>query len=619
VADSLFAELKRRNVFKIGVAYLVLAWVVIQVTSEAVPALRLPEWVNTFVFFIGTIGFPFALFFAWAFEITPDGIKKGSEISPEDSVTTHTGRKLDFIIIGLMAVALGYFIYESRFESQPDDSLATKETSTKAEPESTKEILEEPEPSSIAVLPFVNMSSDKEQEYFSDGLSEEILNLLVQNPQLRVIARTSSFSFKGKDITVSDVAKELNVTHVLEGSVRNSGSKLRITAQLIRTSDSSHLWSHTYDKEITDVFAVQDEIAKAVVAAMEVTLVPEQQAFNTDKTTNIDAYKLYLRSRSLLVKRGKTNLNQALKLLDAATIIDPAFADAFAAKAQIYSIILNFDPSWSKDRVTAEAEKAISITLDINPKNVEAIVARATVQFFINTDWRLAEKNLLIALELQPNNLHVHNFLGDYYSFTLNIEKALFHEKRARELDPISLVHIFDLASVYSSSGNRAKQIELLYSTLPNFSLAFDYLTMELLAENKIEEAKNLWNTKSNDLSYKENIQIVAMLKLIEMIENKNQNYDNIPHEITQALELKLFSYLYVGRVFIIRDEVDNALKYYNKSYQLGEAYIRHISYTGTRTLFPDNEGWQAFWNLSGMKELEAIRLENTHLGSATE
>ncbi|MFT5520223.1 MAG: hypothetical protein ACI9IA_000813, partial [Enterobacterales bacterium] len=213
MANSFFTELKRRNVFKVGVAYLVLAWVVIQVTDSAVPALNMPEWMNTVVFFLGIIGFPFAIFFAWAFEVTPEGIKKESEIAPEDSITSHTSRKLDFTIIGLLVLVAGYFIYESRFQSQ-SETLVTEKNSV--EVDTSKKVSQAVEGSSIAVLPFVDMSPNRDHDYFSDGISEEILNVLAKIPNLKVTSRSSAFAFKGSKINISEVAKKLGVNNVLE-------------------------------------------------------------------------------------------------------------------------------------------------------------------------------------------------------------------------------------------------------------------------------------------------------------------------------------------------------------------------------------------------------------------
>jgi len=306
LSDSLFTELKRRNVFKVGVAYLVLAWVVVQVTDSAVPALHLPEWVNSFVFFIGAIGFPFALFFAWAFEITPEGIKKESDISPEDSISAHTGRKLDFIIISLLIAALGYFIWKSQLDNnipvtssspQMKDTLDNK-------PVNFEDYIN---PASIAVLAFSDLSPNGDQEYFSDGISEEILNVLVKVSSLKVSSRTSAFQFKGTKLGIPEIANQLKVRHIVEGSVRKAGNTIRITAQLIDTKNDTHLWSETYDRPLdtSNLFAIQDEIANAIVEALKETLGLESlNAVKVEQhTTNLTAYELFLQARPLFQSR----------------------------------------------------------------------------------------------------------------------------------------------------------------------------------------------------------------------------------------------------------------------------------------------------------------------------
>src|SRR5204863_10017819 len=234
-------------------------------------------------------GFIPALIFSWVFELTPQGLKRDAEVVPEESIAPQTARRMNWIIIAVLVLALAYFAFDKFV-------LTPKHDATRVAAASTATV----DAHSIAVLPFVNMSSDKEQEYFSDGLSEELLNQLAQVPQLRVIARTSSFSFKGKDVDVAAIARALNVAHVLEGSVRKSANTLRVTAQLVRASDSSHLWSQTYDRDLTDVFKVQDEIAGKVVAALKVTLLPTQDLPKAQRTNNPEAYQQYLQGRYYL-------------------------------------------------------------------------------------------------------------------------------------------------------------------------------------------------------------------------------------------------------------------------------------------------------------------------------
>jgi TolB-like protein len=250
---SLFAELKRRNVFKVGAAYAVLTWLLAQVTDVFLENFGAPDWVIKTILLLLVIGFPLALFFAWAFEMTPEGIKKEKDVDRSQSITAQTGRKLDFTIIAILLLALGYFALD-KFVLDPARDAAQVQTAKDAEAG--------PAEKSIAVLPFVNMSDDASNEYFSDGISEEILNALAKVKQLKVSGRTSSFAFKGQNQDLRQIGDALGVEHILEGSVRKAGTKIRITAQLIQVDDGFHLWSETYDRELTDVFAIQDEIGR---------------------------------------------------------------------------------------------------------------------------------------------------------------------------------------------------------------------------------------------------------------------------------------------------------------------------------------------------------------------
>ncbi|MFB3077036.1 MAG: hypothetical protein ACE1Y4_03425, partial [Lysobacterales bacterium] len=328
---SFFEELKRRNVFRVGIAYVVLAWVVIEVTDTVAPALNLPDWTLAFVTWLGIIGFPFALVFAWGFELTPEGIKREHEVDRSQSVAHITGRKLDFAIIGLLVVALGYFAYD-KFVLEPARDAELVVATTEAV---TDEVIEQAVQTtgydkSIAVLPFVNMSDDASNEYFSDGISEELLNLLTRIPELRVIARTSSFAYKGKEVSIADIARELNVDHVLEGSVRKSGNQVRITVQLIRANDSSHLWSESYDRTLDNIFAIQDEIAAAVVAQLKVTLLG---AAPTVREIDPAAYALFLQARYMAHQGTPEAWEQSLALYEQVLEIYPDYAAAWVGLA----------------------------------------------------------------------------------------------------------------------------------------------------------------------------------------------------------------------------------------------------------------------------------------------
>jgi TolB-like protein len=267
--SDLLDELKRRNVVRVGAAYLIVAWVLAQIADLGLENFGAPEWVIKTILFLLVLGFPLALFFAWAFELTPEGLKREKDVDRSKSITPLKDRKLDFFIIGALLVALGYFVWERQSLVDEVESamtpVATEAEDTSAPPRNER---------SIAVLPFVNMSSDPEQEWFADGLTEELLNALARAPDLLVAARTSSFKFKGTTEDIPTIAKALGVAHILEGSVRRGRDRLRVTAQLVRASDGFHLWSQNYDRKPDDVIAIQEELAVEIVRALDTAMDP---------------------------------------------------------------------------------------------------------------------------------------------------------------------------------------------------------------------------------------------------------------------------------------------------------------------------------------------------------
>ena len=315
---KLFSELKRRNVVRVGIAYIVLGWVALQVGDVLFDMFGTPEWVGKTLAVLLLLGFPFACLFAWAFEVTPEGIKKTVEVDRSDSITHSTGRKLNIVIIAALVVALGYFVWER--QSLVDGAIDSREAASVDR--------------SIAVLPFVNMSSDEEQEWFADGLTEEILNALARTPDLLVASRTSSFQFKGQNTDISEIAKSLGVAHILEGSVRRGGDRLRVTAQLIRAHDGFHLWSETFDRAPEDVIAIQEDVAFEIANALDTAMDPEAlKRMVSAGTASVAAYEAYLEG---LASEGRVNATgdpidweAAMADYERATEIDPGFAAAW--------------------------------------------------------------------------------------------------------------------------------------------------------------------------------------------------------------------------------------------------------------------------------------------------
>jgi len=349
---SFWGELRRRNVFKVMVAYAIVGWLLIEMSATVFPALKLPEWTVTFVTALVLISFPIILIGAWAFEVTPDGIKRTREVPLEHSVTHITGRKFDFAIIGLLVLALVFVVV---------DNYVLRDEPAPAPSEQTRPAIQ-PVEKSIAVLPFVNMSSDPEQEFFSDGLSEEILNLLAKIPSLKVIGRTSSFAFKGKNQDLRGIGQALGVNTVLEGSVRKSGDRVRITAQLIDVLDGAHIWSESYDRTLTDIFAVQDDVAAAIIDALQIHV--GANPTRGRPTENAEAYALFLKARASL---NAFETRDAIEFVQKATELDPRFAEAYELLANCYWYLGGGDiDAGEGQRLTRDAAaKALALDPDL--------------------------------------------------------------------------------------------------------------------------------------------------------------------------------------------------------------------------------------------------------------
>jgi TolB-like protein len=365
---SFFEELKRRNVFRAGIAYLLVAWLVLQVTETVAPILELSAVFSKSVLLLLAIGFPVAVLFAWIFEMTPDGFRKETDVDRSVSISRRTGRNLDFIIIGVLSAAVAMFALDKFVWTESISPTATDVQQR------------------IAVLPFVNLSDDTEQEYFSDGLSEELLNLLAQIPELRVTSRTSAFSFKGTNPIISEVGRALNVEHVLEGSVRRSGDTLRITAQLIEVSTDTHLWSETWDRNFADVFVIQDEIAESVVNALRIQLLGNvPRVFETTP----EAYALYLQSQFLIEQRTVTSFLQAERITKRILEMDPAYAPAWSQLAFLYFSGSAFG-AWNSVDAIPLARDAAQTSLRLFENNAQARAILVQIAMSDDFDYELA-------------------------------------------------------------------------------------------------------------------------------------------------------------------------------------------------------------------------------------
>lgn len=438
---NLFAELKRRNVWRAAVLYAASAWLLVQVVTAVVPYFHIPEWLVRWIIVAAAIGLPFWLAFAWFFEFTPEGLKRESEIDPADSIRQRTGRKLDFVIIGVMAVAI-VLLLTDRF-------VLHKGVSVVAEP---------PE-KSIAVLPFVDMSQGKDQEYFSDGIAEELLNLLARVPQLQVTARTSSFSFKGKDVAIPEIARTLHVAHVLEGSVRRSGNSVRITAQLINAGTGTHLWSQSWDRKLDDIFAIQDEIAADVVTQLKITLLG---AGPRARTTDPEAYGFYLQAVQLGRLRTAEAYQQSDALFRKALAIDPRYAPAWAGLSGNAANRVNLGLQ-SALAGHAESRDAAMRALAIDEGYAPAHARLGLIAMYADNDLAAAARHFERALALDPvfplgNSVLLLAALG-------RLDEALALSEILVRRDPVNVSALFNLG-IYQRYAGRLDAAAATYRTV---------------------------------------------------------------------------------------------------------------------------------------------------------
>jgi len=430
---SFFAELKRRNVFKVAAAYIIVGWLIMQAGDTLAPALHLPEWVNSLLAYFLILGFPLALFFAWAYEMTPDGIKKEKEVDRTQSVTHVTGQKLNYTIIALLVAALGYFVFD-KFVLQPQK---TAESTMALEQADTAKASDE---RSIAVLPFVDMSANSDNEYFSDGLSEELLNILAKIKELRVAGRTSSFAFKGKNEDLRIIGEKLNVNSILEGSVRKDDqrNRVRITAQLINVEDGYHLWSETYDRDLNDIFAIQDEIAHKVAMALRITLLGEDEArLEQVASTEINAYDLYLKGLQGVNEGGFVSLDRAATLFEEALTLDPTYTPAKIGLVTSWTDMANTG-AISYQQALDRGIPLLEQVLAEQPQNSTARIQMATLKVF-EGDRATAEKEFIAALDDDPRNAQGLKQYGRFLFNDGRVEQGMELIAAAVEIDPYSV------------------------------------------------------------------------------------------------------------------------------------------------------------------------------------
>ena len=537
--NNWMSELKRRNVPKVAAVYVVVAWVIMQAADVMFPALHLPEWTITLVAALLIIGFPLALVLSWAFELTPDGIKPerssdDSESRPRPIAAPLAGA----VVAGLIGSGAWYFL-----SGDHDASLHTSQSGAPIE-------------RSIAVLPFVSLSTEEADQLFADGMSEELLNVLTRVGDLKVASRTSSFAYRGKELNITEIGRALHVAHVLEGSVRRSGNRMRITAQLIKVDDNYHVWSENYDRLSDDLIDIQDDIARRVVSALQSTLVGKDYAPLMDVGTKSgEAYRLYLEGTELLQRRG-LDVARAIERFEEATSLDPDYAKAYAGLASAHLVSANYlrTPS-ALARSRAENSARRAIALDPQLAAPVAVLASSQVE---QNNWTEAARLFEKAEQLDPNDTTTLQWHGEMLMYAGYEQQALRKLEKALEVDPESAILHLVAGNVHHVLGNN-EAAKKEYGLAVQFGMEHAVLNTGLieLTEGAVESAASRFAENMHAMQFLAEEDLDRMREFLIDVINRSRSVDEAIEEFPVFAsddDFRAVMYLYGG-------ETENALK----------------------------------------------------------
>jgi TolB-like protein/Tfp pilus assembly protein PilF len=460
--ESFFGELRRRNVIRMAGLYLVGAWLVVQVAGTVLPMFGAPDWLLRTIVVLLAIGFVPAVILSWVFELTPEGLKREDDVAPGQSIAPQTRRRIDRMIIVVLVLALGYFAFD-KFVLMPRREAALV---ARAAPNESRSVINA---KSIAVLPFENLSEEKQNEYFTDGVQDEILTYLTKIADLKVISRTSVLQYKsGVARNLREIAQQLGVANVVEGSVQRSGNRVRVNAQLIDARTDAHLWAQTYDRDLADVFAIQSEIAKAIADELQTKLSPnEKKAIEQPPTKDLAAFGLYSQAKSLLLTVSfsatpELDIQKAIELLDEAVKRDPSFFDAYCQLALAHERLYAVFGSDHTSARLALAETALQAAARLRPDAAETRLARAQYLYYGRRDYAGALAELEIARRALPNDPRLFELTGYILRRRGQQEEGLRNLERAVELDPRNVYTLQQIAGSYQFLGRYAESIAAL-------------------------------------------------------------------------------------------------------------------------------------------------------------
>jgi TolB-like protein/Tfp pilus assembly protein PilF len=561
--SKFWQELKRRRVIHLIIVYATAAFVIIELINNVFEPLSLPDWTPTMVIVILIIGFPFAIIFLWIFDVSTKGIKKTKKVTSSDKV--------------------------SDFEN------------------------------SIAVLPFKDMSPQKDQDYFCDGITEEIINALTHVERLKVIARTSSFAFKDKHKDMREIGQKLNVETLLEGSIRKDGDQLRITAQLIKVDDGSHLWSEAYNRKLQDVFAIQEEISLAIVTILKVKLLGEEKAaIVTRHTENLEAYNLYLKGNYYCHEATASGFEKAIEYFEQALQKDIRYAQPYIGMAEVIWLGTFFGNVRPNDAYPT-LEKYVNRALEISNTLAEAHSVMGLINTFYYWNWKRAELSFKQALQLNPNSAYIHI----YYSFLLNCtgrtKEAINEAKRAQELDPLSsyISTYVGGAYYYDSQFDRAiEECQMVISINPNYYIAYEYLSLaysekamikESLGEHKqaIEAIQKAFEAiqKAVDLSNGVPFMVSILACTYYLIGNKDEA-DKLFASLKKRSKTEYIQATCFYMIHSVREEEDLAFEWLERACKEHDSYLPWFRFNPNDMVrIPDEPRYHALLKKYGLIE----------------
>jgi adenylate cyclase len=601
--DNFFNELKRRNVIRAAGLYLVGAWLLTQVASTVLPMFGAPDWLPRSIVVLLAIGFIPALIFSWVFELTPQGLKRDQDVPPEQSIAPQTGRRMNRMIIAVLVIALAYFAVD-KFVLNPHQAKSAAKMSS-------SESSSAPNEKSVAVLAFANLSDDKGSEYFSDGISEELLTVLQKIPGLHVAARTSAFSFKGKNVTAQEIGQKLGVAHLVEGSVRKAGDVVRIAARLTQANTGEEQWSENYTRNLKDVFAVQTELAQTIVeqlkgqltngAADKDAIRAQVQAAEKGGTKNVEAHEAYLQGRFFLNRHSEKETDQARAAFERAIQLDPKFALARAGLAQTHVWDCNYATEGGQkgfNEHLAAARDAVERALALEPDLPDALYPKATIETNFDYDWKNAAETLRKALALAPQDPTLLMWAGNLAAARGEVTQALEFNRRAVALDPVNAQARAFLASSLSVLGRQqearaeyAREAELNPSA-PNSHAG---VGGTYLLQGKFEEAATAAQKDAADW---------ARLLIVSCARWGQKRIPESDAALAELISTNGETAAYqIAEVYGYRNEKDKAFEWLERARRQRDAGLPGLR---ADTLLPnlhDDQRWDAFLRKMGLAD----------------